>query len=96
MCGLVEEGQGEDEIAGCPICEIYFKREPIGNGSFTLTKFLDAPRQPTQAVILGFIVEDVEAFMREAIAAGAEVVGESARAPNMASRLRSCMILRVT
>ena len=74
VCGLVEEGQGESRIAGRPIREIYFKREPAGNGSFTLTKFLDAPRPRTQALILGFMVEDIEAFMQRAIAAGAEVV----------------------
>ncbi len=74
VCGLVEDGRGEDKIAGRPIREIYFKREPVGNGSFTLTKFLDAPRPRSQAMILGFMVEDIEAFMQGAVNAGAEVV----------------------
>ena len=74
VCGLVQDGEGADRIAGRPIREIYFKREPTGNGSFTLTKFLDAPRERSQAMILGFVTEDIEAFMQGAIAAGAEVV----------------------
>jgi lactoylglutathione lyase len=53
VCGLVEEGRGEDQIAGRPIQEVYFKADPPGTGNFTLTKFLDRPRSSDQQVILG-------------------------------------------
>ena len=74
VCGLVEEWRGDDAIAGRPMREVHFKLDPPGNGSFTLTKFLDAPRPQCQAMILGFVVGDIEAFVSAATEAGAELV----------------------
>ena len=74
VCGLIEEGRGEDQIAGRPMCEVYFKADPPGTGTFTLTKFLDAPRPKVEAVILGFVAGDIDRFIEKAVAAGATIV----------------------
>ena len=74
LCGFEEEGRAEDKIAGRPICEAYFRSDPPGTGSFTLTKFLDAPRPKADALILGFIASDIGNFVETAIGAGAVVV----------------------
>lgn len=74
VCGLAEEGRAEDQIAGRPICEVYFKADPPGTGTFTLTKFLDAPRPMVEAVILGFVAADIDRFVEKAVGAGAIVV----------------------
>ena len=74
VCGLIEEGRSEDQIGGRPILEVYFKSDPPGTGTFTLTKFLDAPKQPSQDIILGFLTGDIEGFVERALGAGAQVV----------------------
>jgi predicted enzyme related to lactoylglutathione lyase len=76
VCGLIEEGRGEDRIAGEPMQEVYFKSDPPGTGTFTLTKFLDRPNSSDQRVILGFITRDIGAFVRRAQEAGGCVVEE--------------------
>ena len=73
VCGLVEEGRADEHIAGRPITEIYFKSDPPGTGTFTLTKFRDVVRPAVQAVILGFIADDIDAFVSRALNAGAEI-----------------------
>lgn len=74
LCGLEEEGRAEDRIAGRPICEVYFRSDPPGTGTFTLTKFLDAPRRAVDAVILGFVADDIDQFVKAAVTAGGAVV----------------------
>jgi lactoylglutathione lyase len=74
VCGLHEEGRGEDQIAGRPIQEVYFRSDPPGTGTFTLTKFLDAPRPVTEALILGFLVTDIDQFVETAQSAGGELI----------------------
>lgn len=74
LCGFEEEGRGDDQIAGRPIREAYFRSDPPGTGTFTLTKFLDAPRPATEAVILGFVAADIDQFVENAVAAGSEVI----------------------
>jgi lactoylglutathione lyase len=73
VCGLVEEGRGEDQIAGRPIQELYFKSDPPGTGTFTLTRFVDAPTRTKPGVILGFVTDDIDAFVDRAQAAGGDV-----------------------
>ena len=73
VCGLVEEGRGEDEIAGRAIRELYFESDPPGTGTFTLTNFVDAPTRSKPGVILGFVTEDIDAFVDRAQAAGGRV-----------------------
>jgi len=74
VCGLEEEGRADAQIGGRPIRELYFRSDPPGTGTFTLTKFLDAPRTNADAVILGFIADDIESFVSRSIAAGASLV----------------------
>jgi lactoylglutathione lyase len=74
VCGLVEEGRADDQIAGRPITEVYFKADPPGTGTFTLTKFRDVVRPTVQAVILGFIADDIDAFVQRAVDAGAAII----------------------
>jgi lactoylglutathione lyase len=73
VCGLVEEGRGEDQIAGRPIQELYFQSDPPGTGTFTLTRFVDAPGTSKPGVILGFVTDDVVAFVERAESAGGSV-----------------------
>lgn len=74
VCGLVEEGRSEAAIGGRPIQEVHFQSDPPGTGTLTLTKFMDAPKQSSAGVILGFVTEDVVAFVARAQAAGGRVV----------------------
>lgn len=74
VCGLVEEGRSEAAIGGRPIQEVHFKSDPPGTGTFTLTKFMDAPKRSSSDVILGFITEDIVAFVARTQAAGGSVV----------------------
>lgn len=73
VCGLVEEGRAEDEIAGRPMQELYFKSDPPGTGTFTLTKFVGGPAGSRPGVILGFVTDDIDAFVDRAQSAGASV-----------------------
>jgi catechol 2,3-dioxygenase-like lactoylglutathione lyase family enzyme len=74
VCGFEEEGRGEDQIAGRPIREAYFRSDPPGTGTFTLTKFLDTSRPVTESLILGFVAPDIDVFVDTAIAAGAQLI----------------------
>lgn len=82
LCGLVEEGRAEDSIAGRPICEVYFKSDPPGTGTFTLTKFLDARRVASDALILGFVSEDIDQFVQKAVDAGGTIVDPVQQRPD--------------
>ena len=74
LCGFVEEASADDQIGGRPIRELNFRSDPPGTGSFTLTKFLDSPRLKNDAVILGFIADDIDGFVSRSVAAGASLV----------------------
>ena len=74
LCGFEEEGRADAQIGGHPIREVYFRSDPPGTGTFTLTKFLDARRPVTQAIILGFIVPNINQFVERAVKAGATLV----------------------
>jgi lactoylglutathione lyase len=73
VCGLVEDSRAKEQIAGRPIEELYFKADPPGTGTFTLTRFLDAPAGSKPGVILGFVTGDIVAFVERAQAAGGSV-----------------------
>lgn len=74
LCGFAEEGRGDDQIASRPIREVYFRSDPPGTGTFTLTKFLDRPRQPAEAIILGFVAADINQFVENAVKVGSVVI----------------------
>ncbi len=75
VCGFEEEARGDDQIAGRRIREAYFRSDPPGTGTFTLTKFLDETR-PTgvNTVILGFVAADIARFIDDAQAAGGTLI----------------------
>jgi catechol 2,3-dioxygenase-like lactoylglutathione lyase family enzyme len=74
LCGFEEEERGDAKIGGHPIREVHFRSDPPGTGTFTLTKFLDARRPITQAIILGFIAPNMNQFVERALKAGATLV----------------------
>lgn len=74
VCGFEEEGRADAQIGGHPIREVHFRADPPGSSTFTLTKFLDARRPATQAVILGFIAPNIHQFVERALKAGATLV----------------------
>jgi lactoylglutathione lyase len=74
VCGFVEDSRGEDQIGGHPIRELYFRSDPPGTGTFTLTKFLNGPKRSGPGVILGFVTDCIDTFVANAQAAGANVV----------------------
>lgn len=74
VCGFEEEARGDDQIAGRPIREAYFRSDPPGTGTFTLTKFLDATRPTVLTVILGFVATDIDVFVDHAQAAGGKLI----------------------
>ncbi|WP_257459192.1 VOC family protein [Archangium lipolyticum] len=73
VCGLAETGRVEASIAGRNIREILFAPAHEGSATFVLLKFLDAPKPANDEVILGFMTDDVDAFVERAKAAGGAV-----------------------
>ncbi len=75
VCGFEEEARADDQIAGRAIREAYFRSDPPGTGTFTLTKFREESR-PTgiNTVILGFVATDIVRFVDDAQAAGGKLV----------------------
>ena len=73
VCGLTEQQRVQSSITGRAISEIIFNPPYQGAATFVLLKFLDAPKPTNDEVILGFITEDVDAFMQRVEAAGGTV-----------------------
>jgi hypothetical protein len=92
LCGFEEEHRADAHIGGRPIREVHFRSDPPGTGIFTLTKFLDAKRPATQALILGFITSDIDRFVARSIAAGEPSWRPCRQIPNTASRSPSFAI----
>jgi lactoylglutathione lyase len=76
VCGLQESARFEQDIAGRPVLELTFQSSSPGTGNFVLVKFLDAPKKSNQDVILGFVTDDVMAFVERAQRAGGKVLKE--------------------
>lgn len=74
VCGLTELARVESDIAGRQISEIMFNATGTGAATLVLLKFIDAPKPRNDEVILGFITDDVDAFLRRAISAGGQCV----------------------
>ncbi len=74
VCNLTETGRVQDQIGGRPISEILFAPTAEGGGTFVLLKFLDAPKPTNDEVILGFVTDDVVAFVERAVAHSGTVV----------------------
>ena len=74
VCGLTELGRVDAEIAGRGISEILFNATGEGGATFVLLKFTDTDRVYSDEVIIGFVTDDLQAFVERAIAAGGGVV----------------------
>ncbi|WNG34302.1 glyoxalase/bleomycin resistance/dioxygenase family protein [Archangium violaceum] len=73
VCGLVETGRVDAAIAGRKIREILFAPSHDGGATLVLLKFLEAPKPTNDEVILGFMTDDIEAFVERAKASGGAV-----------------------
>jgi catechol 2,3-dioxygenase-like lactoylglutathione lyase family enzyme len=78
--GFTEIARVESEVGGSPIDEIILGVDGAYGGGLILFRFLDRPAPAAGEVILGFVVDDIEALIERAVAAGAHVV-EPPRAP---------------
>lgn len=76
VCGLQELARVDARIAGRDIREIMFNPTGEGAATFVLLSFVDTPRPAGDEVILGFITQDLEAFVARARAAGGSVYQE--------------------
>lgn len=74
VCGLTELGRVDAEIAGRGIREILFNATGEGGATFVLLKFTDTKQVYTDEVIIGFVTDDLQAFVERAVAAGGGVV----------------------
>lgn len=74
VCELQELARVESKIGGRAIREIMYQPTAEGAGMFVLLQFVDQAAPGGDEVILGFQTEDVEAFVKRALAAGASLV----------------------
>ena len=74
VAGISEQHRVQSSIAGRTISEIIFEPPYQGAASFILLKFLDAPKPTNDEVILGFVTDDVDAFVERSEANGGTVV----------------------
>ena len=73
VCGLTEMARVDAEIEGRAISEIMFNGTAPGAGTFVLLAYKDTPAPTSGELILGFITQDVDAFVARARAAGGSV-----------------------
>jgi catechol 2,3-dioxygenase-like lactoylglutathione lyase family enzyme len=74
VCGLVETGRVDAEIAGRKISEILYAPTAAGGATFVLLAFHDAPRPAAGELILGVVTTDISAFFARATAAGGKLI----------------------
>jgi len=72
--GLTEMARVDAAVAGRKISEILFQPPFQGAANLILFKFLDREAPAQEEVILGFIVDDLDAMIERAKAAGGAVV----------------------
>jgi predicted enzyme related to lactoylglutathione lyase len=80
VCGLRELARVDAEIAGRPIREIMYHPTADGGATFVLLQFLDRPGTGSEA-ILGFQTDDLQDFVRRAVAAGGQVADPTTELP---------------
>jgi len=74
VVGLQESGRVQSAVGDRAIDEILFDATAPGGSTFVLFKFLDRDAPATEEVILGFITDDLAAFVERTKAAGGAVV----------------------
>ena len=72
--GLTELARVDATIEGRAIREIMFKATAAGGSTFVLLNYPDAPAAVQGEVILGFMTDDIAAFVKNAAAAGGRIV----------------------
>ncbi len=87
VCELTEMARVDAEIENRSISEIMFNVTGQGAATFVLLSFLDAPVPKTAEVILGFITQDVDAFVARARKAGGSVAQEAQNQPQHGVRV---------
>ena len=73
VCGLKRQATVDAEIGGRKITEIIYAPTARGGGNFILLAYHDTPAPAASEVIIGFIADDVSAFVARALAAGGKV-----------------------
>jgi predicted enzyme related to lactoylglutathione lyase len=76
VAGLEETGRVQSAVGEREIDEILFDATGQGGGTFVLFKFLDRDAPATEEVILGFITDDLAAFVERTKAAGGSIVAD--------------------
>jgi predicted enzyme related to lactoylglutathione lyase len=87
VCGLVEAGRYDAEIAGRPIREIMYRPTSPGGAMLVLLAYLDTARPAGGEAILGFQTPDLEAFVKRAREAGGSVLQEARTIDDLAVRV---------
>jgi catechol 2,3-dioxygenase-like lactoylglutathione lyase family enzyme len=81
VCGLTELTRVDATIEGRPISEILFKATAEGAATFVLLTYKDQPACGAGDVILGFVTEDLDAFVSRVEAAGGKIAQRAERQP---------------
>jgi catechol 2,3-dioxygenase-like lactoylglutathione lyase family enzyme len=81
VCELTEQARVDAAIEGRRISEIMFNPTGQGAATFVLLAYPDEPRPKGGEAILGFITEDVHAFVARAKAAGGTIAQDVASQP---------------
>lgn len=81
VCELTEMARVNAVIEGRAISEIMFVATGQGAATFVLLAYPDAPTPKTGELILGFITQDVDAFVARACKAGGSVAQEAQKQP---------------
>ena len=76
VTGLEETGRVQSAVGDRKIDEILFAPSGQGGASFVLFKFLDRTAPASEEVILGFITDDLAAFVERTKAAGGTIVSD--------------------
>lgn len=81
VCGLTEQQRVNVSLLGRPTSQLVFNTAHQGGPTLVLLKYLDEPKPQGDEVILGFITDNADDFMRRVEAAGGQVLTPPAAQP---------------
>lgn len=87
VAGLTELARIDEEVAGQKISEILFKPNYEGAATFALFKFHGQAQPGASEVVLGFVTDNVDAFLERAVAAGGALVDPARDMPHHGVRV---------
>ncbi|MFG1229927.1 VOC family protein [Xanthobacter wiegelii] len=87
VAGLTELVRIDEEIAGQKISEILFKPNYEGAATYALLKFHGPAATGAGDVILGFVTDNVDAFLERAVTAGGTLVDPARDMPHHGVRV---------